>query len=544
MFTFDCKIFSRSFSQGQTFLNSQGLTFRKLSILFLIIIFFNYNSAFANMEISEIMYDLKDGSDTDREWIEVYNNSENSIDFSGWKFFEADTNHGLDVQNEKNIKAGGYAIIASNPQSFKIDWPNYTGTIFGSSFSLHNTGESIALKNGISDTPIDEYTYKSSLGGAGNGKSLQKISGSWSERNPTPGVENETNPTSSSSTNSSPSSSTTSSANSGSASSSTDSNNQSPSLTKTTIPEKPRIKAKIISQKSVIVGVPINLKLEITGYSGEKLTQGKFYWNLGDGMSKEYLKNEDIIYTYENPGQYIISFEYTLNYYKNEPDAIDEFVINVLEPKILISSIGLDGSITIQNNGEDQINLSNWILKSNEKEFLFPKNTIILAGKKIIFPSKVTKFTSLTTKSQLDATRVEIFLPSRIIAAVYPNLNLMSQLNATGSENKNIQQAQDKKYKSKIGATEVVSKGQTLRIQKGLTLGNESHSLTPLDLKSNSNQEKIIESGLMANVFGTNFDLPTVVFIILLITSAIVIYFINQKRIINKNGDEFKILEE
>jgi hypothetical protein len=480
------------------------------------------------MEISEIMYDLKEGSDTDREWIEVYNNTNAPIDFSNWKFFEDKTNHNLKlIQGEKNIPAQGYAIIVQNSDEFKKDWPKFDGTIFDSTFLLNNDGETIGLRDDNLNTIGKDIFYQKSQGGAGDGNSLQKISSVWSGTKPTPGSANEINSASSeSSTNSSPSSSTTSSSGGGGGAIYSTDNNKNPSLTpKHNIPEKPRIKAKIISQKSVIVGVPINLKLEITGYSGEILTQGKFYWNLGDGMSKEYLKNEDIQYTYENPGQYIISFEYSLNYYKDEPDTTAEFIINVLEPKILISSISLDGSVTIQNNGEDQINLSNWILKSNENEFVFPKNSIILAGKKIIFPSKVTKFTSLTTTA-------EIFLPSRIIAAIYPNLNLIT-------EDKTLElpkQAQGKKSKTAKAIIPPLFPQETLPLRSNL---------------DGAKQEKFAESALTANAFNTKsllnatgLDLPSIVFVILLITSASVIYFINQKRIINKNGDEFKILEE
>ena len=37
--------------------------------------------------INEIMYDLS-GSDTDREWIEIYNKGTSSIDLAEWRFQE------------------------------------------------------------------------------------------------------------------------------------------------------------------------------------------------------------------------------------------------------------------------------------------------------------------------------------------------------------------------------------------------------------------------------------------------------------------------
>ncbi|OGI57341.1 hypothetical protein A3B85_00460 [Candidatus Nomurabacteria bacterium RIFCSPHIGHO2_02_FULL_37_13] len=160
-------------------------------ILFLsfFLFLFSYHFAFANVEINEIMYDLKTGSDDGREWVEVFNNSDAPADLSILKFFEAETNHKLKwIQGDANIPAKGYALIVSDPIKFKIDWPNFSGIIFDSSFSLSNDGEILAIKN--EDLLVDQYDYKSSSGGGGDGKSLQKINGSWREAIPTPGKEN------------------------------------------------------------------------------------------------------------------------------------------------------------------------------------------------------------------------------------------------------------------------------------------------------------------------------------------------------------------
>jgi len=111
------------------------------------------------------------------------------VDFSNFKFFEGNTNHKLTlIQGDIKVGTAGYAIIVANNIKFKIDWPNFSGTIFDSSFSLSNSGEILAIKD--ADLILDEYTYKSSSGGAGDGKSLQKIDGVWVASIPTPGTEN------------------------------------------------------------------------------------------------------------------------------------------------------------------------------------------------------------------------------------------------------------------------------------------------------------------------------------------------------------------
>jgi len=134
------------------------------------------------------MYDLE-GSDTDREWVEVLNIDTLNIDISTFKLFENDTNHKLSiVQGSETLAPGGYAIIADDATTFLQDYPTYTGTLFDSSFSLSNSGETLSLKNG--DTVINEVTYALSTGASGDGNSLQLIDGTWQATVPTPGAEN------------------------------------------------------------------------------------------------------------------------------------------------------------------------------------------------------------------------------------------------------------------------------------------------------------------------------------------------------------------
>src|SRR3989344_7071901 len=135
-------------------------------ILFLsfFLFLFSYHFAFANVEINEIMYDLKTGSDDGREWVEVFNNYDAPADLSILKFFEAETNHKLKwIQGDANIPAKGYALIVSDPIKFKIDWPNFSGIIFDSSFSLSNEGETLAIKDANLNI-INEYAYSSATG--------------------------------------------------------------------------------------------------------------------------------------------------------------------------------------------------------------------------------------------------------------------------------------------------------------------------------------------------------------------------------------------
>jgi len=146
-------------------------------------------SVSADFEISEIMYDL-DGTDTNREWIEVKNNGSETEDLSNWYLFSDNTKHTITTVGLASISSGEYVVIVQNISQFKSDWPNYQGLIFDSSWTgFKNSGDSISLKD--PDLNIESpINFSSNQGGSGDGYSIQKINGNWVGSEPTPGKEN------------------------------------------------------------------------------------------------------------------------------------------------------------------------------------------------------------------------------------------------------------------------------------------------------------------------------------------------------------------
>jgi hypothetical protein len=162
----------------------QIVTFTFFSF-FLII---NSNLVFSSVVINEIMYNPS-GSDNGHEWIEIY--SDLPVNLSSWKFFEANTNHGLTLINGSYI-VNGYAVITDEYDTFLIDYPEYNGTLFDSSWSsLSNTGEYLAIKNSSLD--IIDFVNYSSIYANGNGKSLERFGLNWNDsgvNSGSPGKEN------------------------------------------------------------------------------------------------------------------------------------------------------------------------------------------------------------------------------------------------------------------------------------------------------------------------------------------------------------------
>lgn len=144
---------------------------------------------FYDVNINEIMYDAE-GSDGGMEWVEIQNMSTTTLDISEWKFFENNVHHRLEwYKGLKTIPQHGYAIIADDAEKFFANHPYVSSPIFDTSFSLSNSGESIALKN--EDLEIDSVRYDPSLGANGDGNSLQRrTNGTWYAAVSTPGFEN------------------------------------------------------------------------------------------------------------------------------------------------------------------------------------------------------------------------------------------------------------------------------------------------------------------------------------------------------------------
>ena len=346
--------------------------------------------AFASVSINEIMYAPTNGGAY--EWIEVFNSGSTSVDLNDWRFFNnKDDSSPLRLQKGSGILGSGeYAIITntSNADSF-------SGNVFSSSqFSLPDDSVKYNTYKAISDSNkqiIDSVTYDTSLGGSKeSGYSLSKISNSWTSGIATPLVKNISFSTNNSNN-----------INDNTVVATTNDNTQNTTeiKTKTKIVEIPKIKTEIKSNVYAFVGIPLEFDVNTTGYTGESLFQGKYFWNFGDGDSKE-IKASNInkfTHTFFYEGEYSVSLEYYMNYYSTTPDAIDKIIIKVVPPNLLISRVGdeKDFFVEISNDTNYDSNLSNWALLGNGKSFIFPQNTILQSKKKIILSPKITNFSIL-----------------------------------------------------------------------------------------------------------------------------------------------------
>ncbi len=148
---------------------------------------------FASLRLNEIMYDLPGPDKTEagdsREWVEIFNDGPGPITLSGgsgvgsWKFLDSSGSHLLakaSLTGSMTIPAGGYAILAGDAPTFLKEHPNLSGTVIDTVMNLKNSQEIIKLRDGEGNIASEAF-WVSTLGGAGNGKTLEFAAGSWRE---------------------------------------------------------------------------------------------------------------------------------------------------------------------------------------------------------------------------------------------------------------------------------------------------------------------------------------------------------------------------
>ena len=364
-------------------------------VKYLLVLLILPNALFAQIEISEIMYDVPNevGADKDREWIELYNSGSSDVDLTGWKFNDG-SNHLLNAppkngsRGSLTISAGEFIILSGKAETFIIDHPEYSGTVIDTVMSLNNTSETILLLDENGNT-VDSFSYTKDLGADGDGNSLQRVSGEWVAGIPTLGEEN-----------------TVSTA----APYFPDESGEKSQTVQTTsisslFPTEPQITVYAGESRVVIVGADTEFRGEALGLKGEPLAGARYQWNMGNGELKE---GKAILHFYHYPGEYVVILTVSSGQYA----ASDRLIVTAVSAQVNISKANAD-LIELTNESDVELNLSWWILKAGKKLFTIPKDTLILAGRTLVFSDEVTQL------AVVDPYDVELLYPNGVAAYHY-----------------------------------------------------------------------------------------------------------------------------
>ena len=331
----------------------------------------------AQVIISEIMYDVE-GSDANREWIEVFNAGA-AVNLTEWRLFEGDSNHVLTAVGSETLAAGGYAVIADDLQKFREDWPSFSGRLFDSSFSLSNTGETLVLRccSGGDLLDRDFISYSGDSGAAGDGKSLSRASvgtAAFSAAVPSPGggvltASSATTPAPSPSPSPTP---TPTPAASGSVSG----GDEGAPLSAITLDAG--------ADRAVVVGTDVVFKARAYNRKKEPLTSLIFRWNFGDGSTAI---GSSVEHVFEYPGRYAVVL--TVD---EDENALDQMVVTT-EAMLLAFSI-TNGGVAIENTSKHETDISGWTIRYQGQRFTMPQNTRLLAGQTLRVTHRTLGFTT------------------------------------------------------------------------------------------------------------------------------------------------------
>lgn len=383
----------------------------------LVLLSFHVPATFAatGLAITEIMYDPA-GSDTNREWIEVYNSGSAAIDLADHYFLTdglQSTHHALVTQGSSSIAAGGYAVIVQNVDAFKSDYPDFAGQIFDSSWSglTANVGKTLLLVDS-EGAALDQVTYDPSLGATNDGNSLQKtVAGNWIAALPTPANATVATNTTENSSDSNDSSTDTSASQSSASRSSIVA-----TPVKKSSAETPHTQMVLSLPKASVSGLSVPISIRVLDGDGLIRPYGVTHVAFGDGEAREGRPMESFTHTYAYPGTYIVSVEYRANQYQADPDVVSRATIEVTAPAVDVSQPDRDGSIKLSNTGKTEADISGWILRADTPPTVFfrlPAGTIILPGKTITLPQRITGL------SPAQSDTIGLFLPSGVSAGGY-----------------------------------------------------------------------------------------------------------------------------
>ena len=318
----------------------------------------------AQIKITEIMYD-PEGSDTKREWIEVYNAGSTNIDLGTYFLFENNVFHKLVAQSSTIIAPGEYAIIVDSIAEVIAEYKEFIGKIFDSAFSLNNTGETLSIANSNKEI-VDTTVYTSQMGANNDGNSLQINEGEIISAGSTFGFENKTESESSAT---SENNSTSTLQGGSSASSNTSSHTQQESIS--TYTASSQFKIGIGRDRVVSTNTPIEFFVQISKAD----INPRISWNMGDFTT---MKGKKVNHTYMYEGIY----EVIAQAYHDGYTSVSRTQVVVGVPNLSITQAS--STLIIRNNSKNEINIGNFRFNfMNGDSYIIPQNTIITGNTEI-----------------------------------------------------------------------------------------------------------------------------------------------------------------
>lgn len=371
------------------------MQYKNIKFIVILAIFSLPHIANADLEITEIMYDLE-GTDTGYEWIEVYNAGDEGVDVISHTLFENDVQHkivgveGNSSASNSTLSPGEYSVIADKPTLFLEQNTSYHGLVFDSAFSLNNTGERVGIYT-ESGEETSSVLYSSDMGANGTGESIQIKDGNISVGLPSPGGSNTTSAIGKVAGASTKKSSDANTSNA---------HRHSKQVRLTTQKEATSLSIGIGRERVTTTNTPITFEAYLN-----KGTVDKVLWSFGDGQAKA---GPRATYTYRNPGKYVV----VANAKDDDIYATSRTYVTVIEPNISLEVDPQSYEVKILNNSKEEVNLGKYTLRYMNRRHVFPRDTILIGGGRITLPLESLYFEVLGKKSSKSPYISTLYYPN------------------------------------------------------------------------------------------------------------------------------------
>jgi len=111
----------------------------------------NYNEFFvsseaSNIVVNEINYNSSSEFDPG-DWIELYNNSDKTVDISGWIFQDNNNLHRYQISSATFLEPYKFLVLSSETSKFRVLFPEVSNVLGDIGFNINGSGELIRLYN-------------------------------------------------------------------------------------------------------------------------------------------------------------------------------------------------------------------------------------------------------------------------------------------------------------------------------------------------------------------------------------------------------------
>jgi hypothetical protein len=385
-------------------------------------------AVFASVRVNEIAW-MGTSVSSSNEWIELYNDGDDSVSLSGSTLFAEGTGK-LSISLAGNIPAKSFFLLErTNDDTVPIIVADqiYTG-------GLGNSGEMLVLKD-RQGTELQRIDASSGWAAGDNTakETMQWNGGSWITAKATPKATN-----ASVATPSRPSVDENKTAlpetPSGGASPLSDTSAHSSPLPLSDFSEHQEFSLSAGRDRIVPAGGILLFEAHAADSRGKKLDGASLTWSFGDGTTANGSK---VSHGYEYPGNYIV----ILNAATSDAQAVARANVRVFAPDAAVSLRG--DAVSFFNHSPYEMNISGWKLRAGSQNYAFPEDTIVGAKEEILFSSAVTKFQA----DVLDG--VALLSPNnKVVAQVAKENTLLSENIATSTKEAVLQTIQSALFRA------------------------------------------------------------------------------------------------